>query len=409
MKSDIEQLMSARGLDALIVPVHEVYNPMLDYLVGGVKITHGMAIKLHGQPPVIVANIMEVDEAAATGHTVYSTTDMGYLDVVASVNNDYKQAEIAFIPHCLAKLGLSAGRVGFYGVGSLNRIIAQVDALRAGYPHYTFVGESGLTLFAEAAVTKDAEEITRLKGVATATNQVMGETWDYIAGHRADGENVVDADGNLLTIGDVRRFVLARLMTRGLEDTGMIFAQGRDAAVPHSRGQDDMPLQVGQTIVFDLFPRERGGGYHHDMTRTWCIGYAPEHVQQAYDQVMTALDIGIEAIGVNKPTHAPQDLVLDYFEGLGHPTGRSHPGTSNGYVHSLGHGIGLEIHESPSMSHLRRDEVFQVGNVITVEPGLYYPDEGYGIRVEDALYIAEDGSLVNLTPFKKDLVLPLLG
>jgi Xaa-Pro aminopeptidase len=407
MKSDIERLMSARGLDALIVPVHEIYNPMLDYLVGSVKITHGMAIKCYGQAPVIVANIMEVDEATATGHTVYSTTDMGYLDVLASVNNDYKQAEIAFIPHCLAKLGLEVGRVAFYGVGSLNTIIAQVDALREGFPQYTFVGESGLTLFAEAAVTKDAEEIARLKQVAEATNVVMSEAWDYIAGHRADGDSVVNADGKPLTIGDVRRFVLAGLMARGLEDTGMIFAQGRDAGVPHSRGQDDMPLKLGQTIVFDLFPRERGGGYHHDMTRTWCIGYAPEHVQKAYDQVMTALDIGIEAIGVGKPTHIPQDLVLDYFESLGHPTGRSHPGTSKGYVHSLGHGIGLEIHESPNMSHLRRNEVFQVGNVITVEPGLYYPDEGYGIRVEDALYIAEDGSLINLTPFKKDLVLPL--
>jgi Xaa-Pro aminopeptidase len=409
MKSDMERLMSERGLDALIVPVHEVYNPMLDYLVGGVKITHGMAIKLFGQAPVIVANIMEVDEAAATGYQVYSTTDMGYIDVLQAVNNDYKQAEIAFIPHCLAKLGLAGGRVGFYGVGSLNRIIAQVDALRADYPQYTFVGEAGLTLFTEAAITKDAEEIARLMRVAQDTNAVMEEAWNFIASHRADGDSVVDADGKPLTIGDVRRFVLLALMGRGLEDTGMIFAQGRDAGVPHSRGQDDMALKLGQTIVFDLFPREIGGGYHHDMTRTWCIGYAPEHIQNAYDQVMTALDIGVEAVGVNKPTHTPQDLVLDYFESLGHPTGRSHAGTQNGYVHSLGHGIGLEIHESPSMSHLRRDELFQVGNVITIEPGLYYPDEGYGIRVEDAYYIAEDGSLVNMTPFKKDLVLPLLG
>lgn len=409
MKRDIERLMSERGLDALIVPVHEVYNPMLDYLVGGVKITHGMAIKLAGQAPVIVTNIMEVDEAAATGHTVYSTTEMGYIELLQSLNNDLQKAGVAFIPHCLAKLGLTAGRVAFYGVGNLHQIIAQVDALREGFPHYTFVGELGLSLFTEAAITKDAEEISRLKRVAEDTNAVMEEAWNFIAGHRADGDTVVDADGTALTIGDVRRFVLLGLMARGLEDTGMIFAQGRDAGVPHSRGQDDMPLKLGETIVFDLFPRERGGGYHHDMTRTWCIGYAPEHIQTAYDQVMTALDIGIEAVGVNKPTYTPQDLVLDYFESLGHPTGRSHPGTQNGYVHSLGHGIGLQIHESPSMSHLQRNEVFQVGNVITIEPGLYYPDEGYGIRVEDALYIAEDGSLVNLTPFKKDLVLPLLG
>lgn len=187
----------------------------------------------------------------------------------------------------------------------------------------------------------------------------------------------------------------------------MIFAQGRDAGVPHSRGQDAMPLQLGQSIVFDLFPRERGGGYHHDMTRTWCIGYAPPEVQAAYDHVMTAFDIGLEAFGVGKPTYLTQEAVLDYFEAQGHPTGRNQPGTQNGYVHSLGHGIGLEIHERPSMSHLNKEDVFQVGNVITIEPGLYYPEAGYGIRVEDAFLVREDGTLESLSPFKKDLILPL--
>jgi Xaa-Pro aminopeptidase len=187
----------------------------------------------------------------------------------------------------------------------------------------------------------------------------------------------------------------------------MIFAQGRDAGFPHSRGEEDMALRLGQSIVFDLFPRELGGGYHHDMTRTWCIGYAPAEVQQAYDDVMQAFDIGLENFGVGKPTYTMQEAVLDFFESKGHPTQRTNSASQDGYVHSLGHGVGLLIHERPSISHLRRDDIWQVGNAVTIEPGLYYPDRGYGVRVEDMLIITEQGELLSLTPFRKDLVLPL--
>jgi Xaa-Pro aminopeptidase len=99
--------------------------------------------------------------------------------------------------------------------------------------------------------------------------------------------------------------------------------------------------------------------------------------------------------------------VLDFFEGKGHPTQRTNSASQDGYVHSLGHGVGLLIHERPSISHLRRDDIWQVGNAVTIEPGLYYPDRGFGVRVEDLLIITESGELVSLTPFRKDLVLPL--
>lgn len=187
----------------------------------------------------------------------------------------------------------------------------------------------------------------------------------------------------------------------------MIFAQGRDAGFPHSRGQADMPLKLGQSIVFDLFPQELGGGYHHDVTRTWSIGYATPEVQNVYDQVMQAFDISVESFGLGKPTHLMQEAVLDYYEANGHPTQRSQPGTMSGYVHSLGHGLGLNIHERPSLSHVRRDDIFQIGNCVTIEPGLYYPDDGLGVRVEDTFVVTERGELQSITSFRKDLVLPL--
>jgi Xaa-Pro aminopeptidase len=163
-------------------------------------------------------------------------------------------------------------------------------------------------------------------------------------------------------------------------------------------------------IVFDLIPREFGSGYIHEQTRTWSIGYAPEEVQKTYDTVMRAFELASEAYEEpGQPAYTLQEAVLDYYEDLGHPTQRSQPSTTNGYIHTLGHGIGLNIHERPSISHVQRNDRLQAGNVLTIEPGLYYPEKGYGVRVEDSVYIDEDGKMVTLTDFHKKLVIELKG
>jgi Xaa-Pro aminopeptidase len=73
----------------------------------------------------------------------------------------------------------------------------------------------------------------------------------------------------------------------------------------------------------------------------------------------------------------------------------------------LGHGVGLNIHEFPRLHHLSKEDIAQIGNFITIEPGLYYPEDGFGVRVEDSFIVNENGELVSITPFRKDLVLPL--
>jgi Xaa-Pro aminopeptidase len=408
MKSDLDRLMADRQLAAVIVAVDHNYSPALDYLAGNIHITNGLAIRPQGQPPVLFVNPMEIEEAAASGLTVHSFYDLGWAQMLEAANGDRTKAEVVFWGRCLEHVGVTGGKVGVYGVSELNLIIELVRLLDAAYPQYQFVGEMGGTLFDQAAITKDDDEIARVQSVAERTGAVLRATWDHIAGHRLAGDVVVNGDGSPLTIGAVKRFIRRELLDRQLEDTGMIFAQGRDAGFPHSRGQEDMPLKAGQSIVFDLFPRELGGGYHHDVTRTWCIDHAPDEVQAAYDTVMGAFETALNTYaGVGQPTYRMQESVLDYFEGQGHPTIRSHSGTTEGFVHSLGHGIGLKVHESPRITHLSQDDVFEVGNVITIEPGLYYPERGFGVRVEDALYVDGNGSLVTLTDFRKDLILPL--
>jgi Xaa-Pro aminopeptidase len=238
----------------------------------------------------------------------------------------------------------------------------------------------------------------------------VGDTWNFISQHYAAdmevGSPIVDAEGNPLTVGAVKRFIRLRALELDITEEDTIFAQARDAAIPHSRGEDDDILQVGKSIVFDIFPKHLHSGYFHDMTRTWCIGFAPQEVQAAYDDVMHVFKETRAAMKIDVETKTFQEMALDYFESKGHPTHRTNAGSMDGYVHSLGHGLGLNIHEAPSMSIYSNGKL-EAGNVFTVEPGLYYPDRGFGIRVEDTVFLDDEGNLQTLTDFRYDLVLPI--
>ena len=157
---------------------------------------------------------------------------------------------------------------------------------------------------------------------------------------------------------------------------------------------------MGKTIVFDLFPCEMGGGYFYDVTRTWCMGYAPEEVEDLHRQVLLAYADAEERIRAGMRANEIQPAVCGMFEAKGHPTIRSDPKTERGYVHLIGHGLGLNVHESPSFSiaDTNRD-VLQPGAVFTIEPGLYYPDRGMGVRLENTVWIRPDGAVEVIAPY----------
>lgn len=178
--------------------------------------------------------------------------------------------------------------------------------------------------------------------------------------------------------------------------------------MPHNQGNPADVLTLGTPIIFDFFPRPVGGGYFHDMTRTWCLGHAPAAVETAYEQVMTIFNQVMANLRAGELCASYQVMTCDYFAGQGHPTILSDPTTQVGYVHGLAHGIGLEIHEAPNFRAVAGNTAtIQPGMVFTVEPGLYYPERGYGVRVEDTVYCDAAGGFHSLTPFSKDLILPV--
>ena len=410
MKSDLDRLMRERDMVAFIIGGGEEESPERNYMTNGAHIMGGVILKKVGETGVAVVSPMEIEEMHDCGLDCYTFNDLGLAEIALKSGGNPLQTQLGFWKSCLERFEVPSGKVGIYGVGMLGHYLAFFRALEKELPQYEFVGEIRRTIFTEAMATKSPQELERMRSVAQKTDEVMQIAWDYIASMQDQEGEVVDQNGRNVTIGDVKALINRALMDRGLVDQdGMIFAQGRDAAFPHSRGAAETPLRTGQTIVFDFFPREIGGGYYHDCTRTWSIGYATEEVQRSFQDVSDAFDVAVETFVSGGKAHRLQDAVLDLFEIRGHPTGRSHPGTTDGYTHGLGHGVGLRVHEAPGMSHLQREDILQHGNVITIEPGVYYPDRGYGIRLEDTFYVSEQGELISLSPQPKNLILPLRG
>ena len=408
MKSDLDRLMAERTLDGFIVIGDSDGNAVMNYLTGGAHLEGAMVVKRRGDELTLLHGSMERDSVADSGLRLIDRDRMyNRYEMLKKHDGDQLAATVEYYSTVMADLGLR-GRIGVYGrtdAGASYSLLNQLQSVDTGIE---LVGEYGSSLFTEARETKDARELEQLVEAGRLTCQVIAEVQAFIQEHQTRNEVVVRRDGEPLTIGDVKAFMRSRYMAHGLiEDHDTIFSQGAEAAVPHNTGTPEQPLRLGQSIVFDIFPKLQSG-YYSDITRTWSLGYATDEVQKAWDECKEIFDIVMADLEPGRPCRDYQVMTLDYLEAKGHPTSRSHPGTHDGYVHSLGHGIGLDIHEGPALSHAAGNEsTLKPGHAFSVEPGVYYVDRGFGIRVEDSVAFDADGSLILLTEYPYDLVIPM--
>jgi Xaa-Pro aminopeptidase len=274
-------------------------------------------------------------------------------------------------------------------------------------PEIQFIGGMEEDVLQKTRYSKDPGEIERIRQMGKVTTEVVGLTADFLTSQLVKEGILCRPDGQPWTIGDVKRRINLWLAERGAENPeDTIFAIGHDAGVPHSSGKPTDILRLGQTIVFDIYPCEMGGGYFYDFTRTWCLGYAPEEAQQMYDQVLSVYQQVVKELKVNAPFKEYQRLTCDLFESMGHPSILSDADTEVGYVHSIGHGVGLNIHERPfSGIDSSVKDILSPGTVITIEPGLYYPERGLGVRLEDTYWVTPEGKMEILADYPLDLVL----
>lgn len=412
MKSDLDRLMAERNFDALLVTGPSQGNPTMYYLVNGAHVGEvTVVIKKRGEAPVIFANSMERDEAAKSGLRVVNQNQFSLPKLLDEEKGNRLRARARLMGLMLDELGVK-GRVSVYGREEQGAAFALWSELMAIRPDLQIVGEYNNTIMDRAWYTKDADEVVRIRAVAEKTMTVVENTWNFLANRQTKDGALLKDDGSPLTVGDVKQQIRRWSMDLNIEHPDdFIFAIGRDAGVPHSRGIETDIIELGKTIVFDIFPREAGGGYFFDFTRTWCVGFAPPEAQKAYDEVLEIFNITTDSMQAGALCSRYQKMTNDFFEARGHPTVRKDPKTTEGYVHSLGHGVGLMIHERPALSEYEGNpDTLEPGIAITVEPGLYYPDKGLGIRIEDFLWLnPATNTLETIGEFRKDLVIPLKG
>jgi Xaa-Pro aminopeptidase len=191
--------------------------------------------------------------------------------------------------------------------------------------------------------------------------------------------------GRRLTSEQLREAIGVECLKLGALANNTIVAGGDQACDPHCRGSG--PLRANQLIIVDIFPRVQETGYHGDMTRTYLKGKASEAQKALYNAVLEAEQSALKEHRAGKSGTLIYRQVHQQFESLGYRTGRSN-GVPVGFIHGLGHGLGLEVHEPPRVN--AEGSRLKAGQVITVEPGLYYPGLG-GVRVEDVVRVGKDG------------------
>lgn len=226
---------------------------------------------------------------------------------------------------------------------------------------------------------KSRGEVSSIEKVQRSTDLAMAHAIDSIRRSRPR-KGVLWLGDAPLTSERVRASIRTLLLAQGCHAADTIVSCGEATAEPHNAGAG--PLLEGEPVVIDLFPRSERTGYYTDMTRTVVKGDPSPEIRDMHGAVRDAQDLAASMI---KPGISGQEVyqsVVDLFSGRGYPTGKE------GFMHSLGHGVGLEVHELPSLGpgggELRR------GNVVTNEPGLYCPGTG-GVRLEDTGIVSRDG------------------
>jgi Xaa-Pro aminopeptidase len=200
-----------------------------------------------------------------------------------------------------------------------------------------------------------------------------------------------------LTSEKLRAIIDIAIIQAGGVASHTIVAGGRQGCDPHEQGHG--ALRAHEPIIIDIFPRSQKTGYFGDITRTVVKGRASEAVRKLFRTVVRAQEIGLAKMESGVPGAEVHKAVKEFFDAEGYRTSRR-KGRMQGFFHGTGHGLGLEVHETPRISATSSD-CLRAGHVVTVEPGLYYPEMG-GVRLEDVAYIAGNTPR-NLTRFEKVL------
>lgn len=248
-------------------------------------------------------------------------------------------------------------------------------------------------------IIKTSVEVKKISAALTMAEVGLAEAMQVLRRSKIGKNRRLFYHDVPLTAEKLRAVIHVAVIHAGGLANHTIVAQGRQACDPHEIGNG--PLRAHEPIIIDVFPRSQKTGYFGDITRTVVKGRASEAVRALYATVARAQKTAFLLLRPGTATASVHQAVQTFFDNAGYRT-RKNNGFMEGFFHGTGHGVGLEIHEAPRISAFSRER-FQAGNVVAIEPGLYYPELG-SVRLEDVVLIT-DRQPRNLTKFEKVLEL----
>lgn len=245
---------------------------------------------------------------------------------------------------------------------------------------------------------KTADEVKKISAALMMAEVGLSEGIQAIKNAKVGKDRKLMRHHVPLTSEKLRSIIDIAILQAGGVANHTIVAGGKQGCDPHDCGHG--PLKANAPIILDVFPRSQKTGYFGDITRTVVKGRASEAIRRLYHTVVQAQEIGFGMMNHKASALDAHKAVQAHFEKEGFKTGKQ-KGRMVGFFHGTGHGLGLEIHEAPRVGVTSQDTLY-AGHVVTVEPGLYYPELGGGVRLEDVASISAK-STRNLTKFEKVL------
>jgi Xaa-Pro aminopeptidase len=344
----------------------------------------------HGNRRVVVVGSFEVQrvEAVGAGLEVHAFERFGR-DELQEQGLDYHEILREVTPRVASELGIQSAIV------PPDFPVEIADLLRANGVEI----QPDRPFFVARRRVKNEAQLAGIRRAQRACEAAMDAARALLrSSDRSNG--VLTVDGEPLTCERLKAAIEHVFSDHGVSSDDPIVSHGPQTAVGHDTGSG--PIAPDEPIVLDLYPRDRSTGCYADMTRTFVVGTPPDELVEYARLVKEALDRSLAEIRAGATGRHVFDVACEVFEGSGYPTLRT-KGQGNvledGFFHSLGHGVGLEVHEQPALGKV--GEELLAGDVVTVEPGLYRRGFG-GCRLEDIVLVTADGA-ENLTQYPYDL------
>jgi Xaa-Pro aminopeptidase len=249
-------------------------------------------------------------------------------------------------------------------------------------------------LFWPERQSKTDGELRMMRHASRITEAGLARAMEVLRASRPSPGKKLRWSKQALTSELLRAEIDSAVLRAGGTPSGTIVAGGDQACDPHERGSG--PLRANSLIIIDIFPRDAKTGYYGDLTRTVVKGRASEAQRKLWNTVKDGQALALRRIKAGVDGMTIHRAIEDLFASRGYKTGVE-KGRRVGFFHGTGHGLGLEIHEYPRLQKV----VLKARQVVTVEPGLYYPGLG-GVRLEDVVVVTKTGHKM-LSSFPKEL------